>query len=145
MGSKDDLPSSEFAAESSGKTFSVLASLSSLLGADRIVPRGPSNGIPNRVAGDKDVAVLLSQTQHQQYTALVPDTARPVTPPLHIYGDSQILTARQLKELRHVRLPCVINSFIYHILFFIFCRNCPCNLSLQTGTSDTACLQMGPV
>ena len=94
MSSKDNLSPS--ASSKNGENLSVLASLSSLLAA------GSDKASIKAEHEEKDSLRILYQTAQEQYASIVQDD-RPKTPPLHIFGDSQILTARQLKELRHVR------------------------------------------
>ena len=99
--------------DSGYKKFSVLSSLSSLLGPageKRGLPQSNSTGsLPGKGADDSGSKELpaLYLTQHELYAKGAKETRDP-TPPLHIFGDSHILTTRQLKELRHVRLFVVL-------------------------------------
>lgn len=94
----------------SGK-LSVLSSLSSLL-ATSSTPRVQSTGS----LSNREVATMLKQTPHEQYGHMLKED-RPATPPLCVYGESQILTAKQLKELRHVQLAIF---FIFISAYYLF-------------------------
>lgn len=110
--SGDDL-SQTIASPSAGKHFSVLATLSSLLAPSAnkaglskttVAEALSSDEISEKVSSKKDVDIgaILQQSANERYTQIDKNDDRPVTPPLRIFGESQILTTRQLKELRHV-------------------------------------------
>lgn len=106
------------------KRFSVLASLSSLLApatlltgktSDAAMPLNP----PLSTTAVAPAAHELYKSKHDHYMEMNRQQERPGTPPLKIYGDSQILTLRQLKELRHVSSSPALKSAILCHLFLV--------------------------
>lgn len=110
--SGDDL-SQTIASPSAGKHFSVLATLSSLLAPGATKVGFQKSAATEPIGSDKtaakehskkdvDLVDILKQSANEHYSQIDQKDDRPATPPLRIFGDSQILTTKQLKELRHV-------------------------------------------